>query len=243
MSRISIIIPVLNEAANLPRVIASTQPSDNIEVIVVDGGSTDQTLEIITKYNDYINYWISEPDTGIYNAMNKGTKLATGSHVLHLNADDLLFEPQGLEFLYRAHVEDNHMRSILKVNLQNGRMAREPITMTKNSLAEHVTYQDVFVRISHTAMVHPGFINKVNTTSIFSEEYQILSDTVMLIEKFNSEPVRLSSVPLSIFRSGGASSNNWLILIEMWREIFKQPAIWPKISRWLQLQGVFARWK
>ena len=242
---LSIVTVVYNGEKYLEQTIQSVinQSYEYLEYIIIDGGSTDRTLEIIAKYNDYINYWISEPDTGIYNAMNKGTKLATGSHVLHLNADDLLFEPQGLEFLHCAHVEDNHMRSILKVNLQNGRMAREPIAMTKNSLAEHVTYQDVFLQISHTAMVHPGFINKVNTTSIFSEEYQILSDTVMLIEKFNSESVRLSSVPLSIFRSGGASSNNRQILTEMWREICKQPALWPKISRWLQLQGVFAVWK
>jgi hypothetical protein len=65
----------------------------------------------------------------------------------------------------------------------------------------------------------------------------------MLIEKLNNESVRLSSVPLSIFRSGGASSNNRLILAEMWQEVIKQPALWPKISRWLQLQGVFAVWK
>jgi hypothetical protein len=242
---LSIVTVVYNGEQYLEQTIQSVinQSYEYLEYIVIDGGSTDQTLEIIAKYNDYIDYWVSEPDTGIYNAMNKGTKLATGSHVLHLNADDLLFEPKSLEFLHRAHFEDNHMRSILKVNLQNGRIAREPIKMTKNSLAEHVTYQDHFLQISHTAMVHPGFINRINATSIFSEEYRIFSDTVMLIEKFNTESVRLSSVPLSIFRSGGASSNNWLILIEMWQEIRKQPALWPKISRWLQLQGVFATWK
>ncbi len=242
---LSIVTVVYNGEEYLEQTIQSVinQSYEYLEYIIIDGGSTDRTLEIIAKYNDYIDYWISEPDNGIYNAMNKGTKLATGSHVLHLNADDLLFEPKGLDFLHRAHFEDNHMRSILKVNLQNGRMAREPIAMTKNSLAEHVTYQDRFLQISHTAMVHPGFINRINTTSIFSEEYRIFSDTVMLIEKFNTESVRLSSVPLSIFRSGGASSNNQLILTEMWQEIRKQPALWPKISRWLQLQGVFAVWK
>jgi hypothetical protein len=241
---LSIITVVYNGEKYLEQTIQSVinQSYEYLEYIIIDGGSTDRTLEVIAKYNDYIDYWISEPDTGIYNAMNKGTKLATGSHVLHLNADDLLFQPQSLEFLHIAHYEDNHMRSILKI-LQNGRMAREPIAMTKNSLAEHVTYQDHFLQVSHTAMVHPGFINKINAASIFSEEYRIFSDTVMLIEKFNTESVRLSSVPLSIFRSGGASSNNRLILTEMWQEISKQPAIWPKISRWLQLQGVFAVWK
>lgn len=242
---LSIVTVVYNGEKYLEQTIQSVinQSYEHLEYIIVDGGSTDRTLEIIAKYDQYIDYWVSEPDQGIYNAMNKGTKLATGSHVLHLNADDLLFEPKCLEFLHCADFDDNHMRSILKVNLQNGRMVREPIEMTKNSLAEHVTYQDHFLQISHTAMVHPGFINKISATSIFSEEYRIFSDTIMLIEKFNTESVRLSSVPLSIFRSGGASSNNRLILTEMWREVSKQPALWPKISRWLQLQGVFAIWK
>lgn len=242
---LSIITVVYNGEKYLEQTIQSVinQSYEYLEYIIIDGGSTDRTLEIIAKYDDYIDYWISEPDRGIYNAMNKGTKLATGSHVLHLNADDLLFQPESLDFLRCARFEDNHMRSIIKVDVQNSRVTREPIATTKNSLIENTTYQDSFLQISQTAMVHPGFINKITAASIFSEEYQIFSDTVMLIEKLNRESVRLSSVPLSIFRTGGASGNNLLILIEMWREIGKQPAFWPKISRWLQLQGIFARWK
>ncbi|MFW6026969.1 MAG: glycosyltransferase family 2 protein [Candidatus Woesearchaeota archaeon] len=60
----------------------------NIEYIVIDGGSTDSTIKIIEQYNDLIDYWVSEKDKGIYNAMNKGIKLSTGQIIGILNSDD-----------------------------------------------------------------------------------------------------------------------------------------------------------
>jgi Glycosyl transferase family 2 len=242
---LSIVTVVYNGEKYLEQTIQSVinQSYENLEYIIIDGGSTDRTLEIIAKYDDYINYWVSEPDSGIYSAMNKGTKLATGSHVLHLNADDLLFLPNCLEFLHRADFNDNHMRSILKVDLTTGQMVKDPVSLVGNSLAENVTYQNRFLQVSRTAMAHPGFVGKINVCSIFNENYRISSDTAMLIHKFQTESVRLSNVPLSIFRSGGASSNNKIILAEMWQEVLQQPRLWPKIARWLQLQGIFAHWK
>ena len=64
----------------------------NIEYIIVDGASTDDTLDIIKKYEDKIDYWMSEPDKGIYDAMNKGIDLATGEWILMVNSDDHLID-------------------------------------------------------------------------------------------------------------------------------------------------------
>ena len=60
----------------------------NLEYIIIDGGSTDGTVEIIKKYTEKISYWISEPDKGIYDAMNKGVAKASGDYVAFINADD-----------------------------------------------------------------------------------------------------------------------------------------------------------
>ena len=60
----------------------------NFEYLIIDGGSTDKTVQIITQYNNKINIFISEPDNGIYDAMNKGIKLAGGDIIGMLNADD-----------------------------------------------------------------------------------------------------------------------------------------------------------
>jgi glycosyltransferase involved in cell wall biosynthesis len=89
--KISIITVCLNSAETIEDTIKSILSQDykDIEYIVVDGGSTDGTLEIIEKYNGQIHKCISEPDKGIYDAMNKGIKLSTGEIIATLNSDDV----------------------------------------------------------------------------------------------------------------------------------------------------------
>ncbi|MGO9139580.1 MAG: glycosyltransferase family 2 protein [Syntrophales bacterium] len=87
----SIITVVLNNEAYIENCIKSvlSQTYKNVEYIIVDGGSTDRTVRIIRKYEKYISTWISDPDRGIYDAMNKGIKIATGDVVGILNSDDM----------------------------------------------------------------------------------------------------------------------------------------------------------
>jgi len=87
---ICVVTVVFNGEEHLEQTIESVlnQSYDNVEYIIIDGGSTDGTLDIIKKYEDAIDYWISEPDRGIYDAMNKGISLASGEFVGFLNADD-----------------------------------------------------------------------------------------------------------------------------------------------------------
>ena len=83
----------------LERTIQSVlaQTYNNVEFIVVDGNSTDATLEIIRRHEEVIDYWISEEDTGIYDAMNKGVKLARGDWIIFLGADDQFYSPDVLK--------------------------------------------------------------------------------------------------------------------------------------------------
>ena len=92
--KISIITPCFNAAKYIEQTILSIieQDYDNLEYIIIDGGSTDGTVEIIQKYEDRLAYWISEPDQGQSDAINKGVKIATGDVFNWVNADDLLFE-------------------------------------------------------------------------------------------------------------------------------------------------------
>lgn len=94
----SVITVVRNGAAHLEQAIASVlaQSCRDFEYIIIDGGSMDGTLEIIRKYEDRIDCWVSEPDSGIYEAMNKGMGLARGELIGLLNADDF-YEPDALE--------------------------------------------------------------------------------------------------------------------------------------------------
>lgn len=88
---ISIITVVYNCVNTLEETIISVinQDFDNFEYIIIDGGSTDGTIEVIKKYEERINLWVSEPDKGIYDAMNKGVKLATGEFIQFLNVSDV----------------------------------------------------------------------------------------------------------------------------------------------------------
>lgn len=89
--KVSIITAVFNGREFIEATIQSVldQTYDNIEYIVVDGGSTDGTLEIIKKYADRISKWTSGPDKGIYDALNKGIRLSSGDVIGFLHADDL----------------------------------------------------------------------------------------------------------------------------------------------------------
>jgi glycosyltransferase involved in cell wall biosynthesis len=90
---VSIITPCRNGIAFIEQTILSVinQSYTNVEYIIIDGGSSDGTLNIIHRYEDSIDYWISEPDDGMYQAINKGIQRASGEIIAYLNSDDLYF--------------------------------------------------------------------------------------------------------------------------------------------------------
>ncbi len=90
---VTIVTSVFNGKKYLEETILSvlSQSYDNIEYIIIDGGSTDGTIDIIKKYEGKIDYWLSEPDSGMYEAINKGLKIAQGDILAYLNSDDLYY--------------------------------------------------------------------------------------------------------------------------------------------------------
>ena len=97
---ISIITINLNNKDGLKRTIESVinqTKFDIIEYIIIDGGSTDGSVDLIKQYQDKISYWVSEKDTGIYNAMNKGIDASTGEYSLYLNSGDYLYTNDVIE--------------------------------------------------------------------------------------------------------------------------------------------------
>src|SRR5664279_5073450 len=89
---VTVITVVYNGASGLAQTVDSVLalPDEDIEYVVVDGGSTDGTQDILRAYGNRLDYWLSEPDAGIYDAMNKAIALARGRFVLHLNIGDRL---------------------------------------------------------------------------------------------------------------------------------------------------------
>ena len=104
-----------------------SQTWDNIEFIIIDGGSTDKTLQVIKEYDDQIEFWRSEPDNGIADAFNKGLKQATGDYIAFLGSDDWYepdgifrivkeIKPEGMIYSGHANLWNNDGRTMIKVH-------------------------------------------------------------------------------------------------------------------------------
>lgn len=107
--KISVVTVTYNSAATLEETILSVlnQTYHNIEYIIIDGGSTDGTVDIIEKYADRLAYWISEPDKGIYDAMNKGIAIASGDYINFMNADDTFYDNEVIKKIFSTNYYDD----------------------------------------------------------------------------------------------------------------------------------------
>ena len=180
------------------------QTYKNVEYIIIDGGSTDSTKSIIRKYESRISKWISESDSGIYNAMNKGASLATGIFIGFLNADDIYFPDsikelvenysiKGFDYTFGAvQIEDTNNN---KVRLSKP-IDKLPITSTQKLLmpAPHLS---VFVKKT--------IFNQLNG---FDEQFSLSSDYDFLIRLIViSKKVFYFKNPVGVFRLGGKSGS------------------------------------
>jgi glycosyltransferase involved in cell wall biosynthesis len=198
---ISIITVVYNGAKHIEQTIFSVlnQSYNNIEYILIDGGSTDGTVDIIKRYESKIAHWESEKDNGIYFAMNKGISLAKGDLIGILNADDF-YLPDTLakvvetNKLYRADIYHGDMQYISESN--NMLFIAKP----------DITKMNEMPAISHpTCFVRKSVYEKVG---VFDTQYKISADYDFLLRciRQNSSFYYIPAV-LTCFRVGGMSSS------------------------------------
>lgn len=111
--KISIITPSFNQGIYIEQTILSVlnQNYPNIEYIIIDGGSTDNTIDIIKKYESKITYWVSEPDKGQSDAINKGLKIATGDIINWLNSDDY-YESNALNAIAEVFIKNSNINVV-----------------------------------------------------------------------------------------------------------------------------------
>lgn len=117
MPLISIITPVYNGGKFIRETIESiiNQSYSNVEYIIIDGNSNDNTLSIIKEYDEQVDLWISEPDHGMYDAINKGFQLARGDIIAWLNADDL-YLPGSLNIVANVFLKDENIQWLTGIN-------------------------------------------------------------------------------------------------------------------------------
>lgn len=169
---VSIITVVYNGEKTIKKTIQSilNQSYKNIEYIIIDGGSTDKTVEIIKRYEDEISYWVSEEDEGIYDAMNKGVKHASGDFIAILNADDW-YESTAVSKSISAIIEHNADYSYASIGYhQNGNITTiKPLAY--DTFLPNAYFQMPFPHIS--AFIKKEIYSKLNA---FDTNYKIAGD-------------------------------------------------------------------
>lgn len=199
---VTVITVVYNRGDTLEQCILSVlgQTYENIEYIIVDGGSVDQTLEIIGKYESAIDYYVSEPDSGIYNAMNKGLSLATGSYILFLNADDWYRKDTVAQLVSKA------LASNADVTYADAYIV-DPDGFLCKRLDSWLHY-GLYTRgapIRHETMLIKADV--YNKFGMYDESYHIIADYDYMITLYNGN-CSFSHIPepLLYFRNNGISN-------------------------------------
>ena len=173
--KLSIITINYNDYAGLNKTINSViqQTFRDFEYIVIDGGSTDGSAELIKQYSDYLSYWVSEKDHGIYNAMNKGLQHAKGEYCLFLNSGDFLFKNNSLTELFK----NNFNEDIVSAGCTNF-----------NETKEWYKYPPVDISLYtflNGSLPHPSSLIKtklLNDLGGYRENYRIISDWCFFLE-------------------------------------------------------------
>ena len=175
--RLSVITIVYNNVRDIERTMLSVlnQTSSNIEYIIVDGQSTDGTVQIIQKYQHKLSHFVSEPDKGIYDAMNKGLALATGEYVLFMNSGDEIYSTDTVSRVFSMKPEaDIYYGETEMFNQQWQSIGRrrhkapERFTWRSFQFGMSVSHQAIYIR---RAITEP-----------FDLKYKLSSDIDWIIE-------------------------------------------------------------
>jgi glycosyltransferase involved in cell wall biosynthesis len=197
---ISIIIPVFNAGRTLQSTIESilVQSYGNIELIIVDGESADNTKEIIARYKKDINIFICEKDNGIYDAMNKGINASNGDWLLFLGGDDILYNSEILASIFIDsnfdQVDFLYGDVLFKSNsLKYGGEKDYPTLLDSN-----ICHQSIFY--------HKKIFEKIGNYNL---RYQVLADFDMNIRVFKNESIRKKYIPkiITLFNDKGTSNS------------------------------------
>lgn len=222
--KLSIITINFNNLAGLKKTFESVfhQTFQDFEYIVIDGGSTDGSKELIDQYQDQIDYWVSEKDGGIYNAMNKGIIKASGEYLQFLNSGDTLVDLAILTKVFDIPRNEAIIYGDLHEVLPNGN------TKIMIPLQENELTLANFNSNTRATIMHPSsFIRRaLFEDGLYDESYKIIADIKFFIERIIMQNCTVKYVPyvISNFNLEGLSSDpkNWAKTIEERNRIFRE---------------------
>lgn len=214
---VSVITVVFNGERHLDEALLSVirQTYDNIEYIIIDGGSTDRTVEIIRKYEEKIDYWVSEQDEGISDAFNKGISVAHGEYIQLLNADDWL-APDKVEESVVA-MEEHPDIGFVFGDLQMVASGDKPSLR----ICGDVTYRNVICylmpRLNHPTVLARRSIYE--ECGLFDKRWRIAMDYDWLL-RITLAGVAGKYIPgLTVYMREGGVSRNWRNGVEEVRDV------------------------
>lgn len=201
----SIITVNYNNKKGLRKTIESVinQTFRDFEYIIIDGGSTDGSVDILKEYDQQIDYWISEKDSGIYNAMNKGIAKAKGEYLNFMNSGDCFYTPDILEkvsgYEYDADFivgKDYHYN---EKKHQGHASIQPPRTTMIHFFVATLDHQSTFIK------------KNLFRNSPYDENYGLVSDWIFFIEKIVKEQKKVKFIPDIVCRreEGGLSEQQW----------------------------------
>jgi glycosyltransferase involved in cell wall biosynthesis len=201
------------------------QSYTHLEYLVIDGGSSDGTLDIIKKYSGRIDYWLSEPDKGIYQAMNKGVKMAKGDWIHILNSDDFYFSNESLEkaIALIGGAQNKFFYFTMAKDYWDG--TRDFQQYPFNWLNKMRLYYSAYIP-------HPTlFISRQQYVAVgfYDESFKLAADHDFILRLCKKYHGQFIDMPLVVMKQGGASSENNLKTFEE----FKRVTIKHNLPAWL----------
>lgn len=200
------------------------QSYDNVEYIVIDGGSNDGTVDIIKKYADRLAYWVSEPDKGIYDAMNKGIKAATGEWINFMNAGDRFFSETVLEEVFVKYlplIKGDIVYGDSIFVYPKGKLYVKPRRLENFHLSDPILHQSSFTKL------------EIMKSVLFDTNYRLAADYNFFYNEYQKGTVYYYvPIPMSYFDAAdGLSSNAVALRMEENRIITNAPADFRYILR------------
>ena len=215
---LSIITVVFNSERYIEKTLKSifSQTFQDIELVIVDGGSKDGTLDIINLYRDKIHCFISEPDKGIYDAMNKGIIASRGKYLLFLNSGDQLDHPGVLEAIFNnLNGEDVIYGETNLIDLDD-KVVGTRSQLTTRKLPKNLTWRELQKGM---VVCHQSYIVKKSIAPFYNVEYRCSADIDWMIESLKkSKSIKKTEFPISKYLIGGFSGQN---MRKCWIERFQ----------------------
>jgi len=203
--KVSIITIVFNNRDNFTKTINSVrkQSYPNIEYIIVDGGSKDGTIDIIKQNEDIISGWISEPDKGIYDAMNKGIKMATGDYLWFLNGGDMIYSENTLYEVFSSRENaDVYYGDTELVDEEGKSFGRRKL----KTPPENLTWRNM---IDGMVITHQSLIIKKGVVTEYDLNYRHCADIDWTIKVLKKSKIIVNTKKIiSSFLLGGYSRKN-----------------------------------